>query len=489
MAESLLPFEEKEAATEQSRISIEARPWTVSMLIARINEALHDAFVSNVAVIGQISNFKKHSSGHLYFSLKDDYASINAVMFRSDAANIRYELEDGLEVLAEGRVEVYPPHGRLQLYVQRITLRGIGELEIAFRQLKERLQKQGLFDPKHKKPIVQFPRAIGVITSPTGAAIRDIVRTLSRRWPAARVFLLPVRVQGELAAEEIAEAIRLMDTSAKSLEIDTIILARGGGSLEELWAFNEEIVARAIFAAKTPIITGIGHEVDFTIADFVADVRAATPTAAAEIAVPDRSEIRNRCKMLSGRLIRAISTKLSQCNSALTILTRSTALRDPTWRVRIAWQELDEITARMRRVLQLCKDNKERQFTSSARRLLWSLEHRAKKARERLNQVEARFTKIHPEHRLDLLKQKVQALARQLESMSYRAVIKRGFSVTRLADGRILRTIHDVSTGSPIETEVADGKIHSTVFNTKEGNEVIHQDNRGDEDGEEKADI
>ncbi|MCD4699353.1 MAG: exodeoxyribonuclease VII large subunit, partial [Phycisphaerae bacterium] len=273
-------------------------PLTVSDLVARIKEALLDTFPKRLSVVGQISNLKRHSSGHLYFSLKDASAAIDAVMFRSAASGVRFDVEDGLEVVASGRIDVYERQGRLQFYVERLAPQGTGALELAFRQLKDRLEHEGLFDPARKKPLVRFPRAVGVITSPTGAAVRDIARTLSRRWPAAKVFLVPVRVQGDQAAGQIADAVRLMDATAEKYQIDTIIVARGGGSLEDLWAFNEEVLARAIFAADTPIISGVGHEVDFTISDFVADVRSATPTAAAELATPDGTEIRRHCDTL-----------------------------------------------------------------------------------------------------------------------------------------------------------------------------------------------
>ena len=315
-------------------VSRSAGPLTVSALVAGIREALLGAYPQPVAVIGEISNFKRASSGHLYFSLADANAAIEAVMFRSDAAAVRFEVADGLEVVAQGRVDVYDKQGRLQLYVRRLSPRGQGALELAFRQLKERLQREGLFDAAHKKPVPTYPRAIGVITSPTGAAIRDIARTLGRRWPAARVYLVGVRVQGDSAGGEIAEAVALMDAAAAALEIDTIIVARGGGSLEDLWAFNEEIVARAIFAAATPIICGVGHETDFTIADFVADLRAATPTAAAELAVSDAAELVRHCTALAGRLGRRMAELLANAGTNLRRLAGSVVFRDPAGRVR-----------------------------------------------------------------------------------------------------------------------------------------------------------
>jgi len=459
---------------------------TVSALVARIRGALLDAFTAPVAVVGEISNFKRHSSGHLYFSLKDEAATIEAVMFRTAAAAVRFELADGLEVVAEGRVDVYSRQGRLQLYVERLTPKGTGALELAFRQLKERLEREGLFDPSHKKPIVRFPRAIGVVTSPTGAAIRDISRTLRRRWPAARVYLVGVHVQGDQAAGEVAEAIRLLDAAAERFQIDTIIVARGGGSLEDLWAFNTEQVARAIFAARTPVISGVGHEVDFTIADFVADVRAATPTAAAELAVPDAAELRHRLAVLARRLGRRVRENLQAARSALGAVQRSVVFRDPGAQVRSARQHLDELAGRMQIALGRSRRVGERRLARAearlagqhprrlleraggrleglAHRLAWALGRRAKLAGDALAEQARRLAAAHPAHRLRLARQRVAALRRQLEAMSYRAVLRRGFSVTRLRGGRILRRAAEVAPGDVLETELAEGKVESEV--------------------------
>ncbi len=442
-------------------------PLTVSDLVARIKDSLLETFPKRISVVGQISNFKRHSSGHLYFSLKDADASIDAVMFRFAAANVRFDIEDGLEVVAAGRVDVYERQGRLQFYVERLAPQGVGSLELAFRQLKERLEREGLFDPARKKPLVRFPRAVGVITSPTGAAVRDIAQTLSRRWPAAKVFLVPVRVQGDEAAGEIAQAVRLMDSAAEKYQIDTIIVARGGGSLEDLWAFNEEIVARAIFTAKTPIITGVGHEVDFTIADFVADVRAATPTAAAELAVPDGAEIHRHFNTLARRLTRRVKDLLQNARNSLASVQRSAVFRDPAGRIRTNQQMLDDLTSRMRQGLQNQRTTSERRFAGVRRDLAWALGRRAKHASDALAMIVNRLAGAHPRHRLVLSRQRLTGLGKQLEAMSYKSVIKRGYSVTRIAGGQILRSVNDVSPGDRLETELSDGKITSRVAGEK----------------------
>ncbi len=457
---------------------------TVAQLVGRIKAALAEAFAARVHVVGQISNFKRHGSGHLYFRLKDADAAIDAVMWRSTADRLRFEPEDGLEVVASGRVDVYDVRGQLQIYVETMSPKGTGALELAFRQMREKLQAEGLFAAEAKKSAPRFPRAIGVITSPTGAAIRDIRRTLQRRWPGAKVYLLGVRVQGEAAAGEIAEAIGLLDAASRRFEIDTILLARGGGSLEDLWAFNEEIVARAIHAARTPIICGVGHEVDLTIADLVADVRAATPTAAAELAVPALQEVRQSVEQLGRRLTRWARGKLETSRAVLAAIKRSGVFRDPMSRVRLRAQQLDALTdrlgaaarqtvhQRMRKVEPLSRrlagchpallsERAQRRLERTVSRLAWQLGSLASKASDRLVRLGGRLERVHPAGKLALARQTVEAAARQLESMSYRAVLQRGFSVTRGSDGQILRSVRQVRPGQAVETELADGRFAS----------------------------
>ncbi len=260
---------------------------TVSEITRMIKSSLEESF-PQVWVQGEISNFRRHSSGHLYFTIKDEEAQISGLMWRSRAENLLFAPEDGMKVQVRGAITVYPPRGNYQIDVVRMLPVGVGELQLAFEQLKRKLEAEGLFDPSRKKPIPEFPRAIGVVTSPTGAALQDIRSVVARRQPSVDIVVAPVRVQGPGAAEEIAEAIREMNRYAK---VDVLIVGRGGGSLEDLWAFNEEAVARAIAHSEIPVISAVGHEIDFSIADFVADLRAPTPSAAAEIAVRDRSEI------------------------------------------------------------------------------------------------------------------------------------------------------------------------------------------------------
>ena len=459
---------------------------SVSALVAQIRHALAEALPQRFTVVGEISNFKRHSSGHLYFRMKDATATIDAAMFRSAASKLKFEPEDGLEVVVEGRVDVYDVRGQLQFYVYRMTPRGAGALELAFQQLCRKLRAEGLFDAESKKPLPRFPRAIGVVTSQTGAALRDIRRTLTRRWPAATVYLVPALVQGRGAAEAVAQAVGLLDAAAQSRGIDTIVVARGGGSLEDLWAFNEEIVARAIFAARTPIISGVGHEVDVTVADLVADVRAATPTAAAELAVPDADEIRRHLLTLTGRLGRTLGDRLRAARAQLDGLGRSAVFRDPLGPLRAQMQHVDELSLRLTAALREALARSRRRLEPAARRLLathpvqlhqraaarldhlrnrlaWALGGRAKSAGDVLADTAGRLRAAHPRHRLRLARQQIRALGRQLDAMSYRSVLRRGFSVTRSAAGAILRSAADAEPGDDVRTELRDGVLTSRV--------------------------
>ncbi|OGQ45768.1 MAG: hypothetical protein A3H42_00570 [Deltaproteobacteria bacterium RIFCSPLOWO2_02_FULL_46_8] len=275
--------------------------FSVSELTKQIRSNLEKEFVE-IWVAGEISNFRSPSSGHFYFTLKDDKAQISAVMFRGANGNLPFKLAEGLEVICHGRVTVYESRGQYQIVVDHCEPKGLGALQLAFEQLKKKLQTEGLFETKHKKPLPFLPKTIGVVTSSTGAAIQDILKVLHRRFPGVDVILAAVKVQGEGSAEEIAEAIGLLNQRD---DIDVMIVGRGGGSMEDLWAFNEEVVARAIFASRIPIISAVGHEIDFTIADFVADVRAPTPSAAAEIAVPKREDLLLHLEQLKQQLFKS----------------------------------------------------------------------------------------------------------------------------------------------------------------------------------------
>ncbi|NLM46267.1 MAG: exodeoxyribonuclease VII large subunit [Firmicutes bacterium] len=303
-----------------------------------------DPLLSRLQVSGEISNFKHHSSGHMYFTLKDSSAALRCVMFRSANQRLAFRPADGMKVIAAGRISVYERDGLYQLYVEDLLPEGVGSLYAAFAELKARLEAEGLFSPERKKPLPRFPRRIGVVTSPTGAAVRDILTTLGRRYPQAEVLIVPVLVQGPEAPQQIAEALDFLNSVP---DIDVIIAGRGGGSIEELWAFNEEVVARAIYRSHIPVISAVGHETDFTIADFVADVRAATPTAAAELAVPDMRELEQYFLQAARRLVVRLKSILEQEKRYLMRLASARVLTRPLERVEQAGQALDSLFTRL----------------------------------------------------------------------------------------------------------------------------------------------
>lgn len=407
-----LPFDQpSEHATGKDG----ARVYTVSQITRQVRQTLEDRF-AGVWVAGEISNLRRPASGHLYLTLKDENAQISAVIWRSTASRILYKIEDGLEVLAYGDVTVYEPRGQYQLVIRRLEPKGVGALQLAFQQLKEKLAKQGLFDPAHKKPIPQFPRRIGIVTSPTGAAIRDILTTIGSRCPNVHVLLYPVRVQGKGAAEEIAEGIAALN---KLPDIDVMIVGRGGGSLEDLWAFNEEVVARAIFASQVPVVSAVGHEIDFTIADFAADRRALTPTDAGTLVVPEIEQLQQTLSALSNRVAQSLVSRLAQARERLDAVARSYALRQPFERVRRHEQRVDDLTQRLVRVIGAV----------------------IRQQHQRLDATSDRLNTLNPEN-----------------------VLARGYSITTTAkDGRVLRDAADVSAGEKVNTRLMRGEFRSTV--------------------------
>jgi len=303
------------------------QPVSVTQLTQYIKLLLdRDEILSQTCVRGELSNFKAHSSGHLYFTLKDEGAVISCVMFRSDAMKLRFRPESGMKVILYGRVSLFPKSGQYQIYVANMQPDGVGALAVAFEQLKRRLHEEGLFDPAHKKPLPPYPERVALVTSPTGAAVRDMIRILGRRWPMAEVLVCPVRVQGEGAAEEIADMLDYVDRHGLA---DVIITGRGGGSMEDLWVFNEEIVARAIWRCQTPVISAVGHEPDVTIADYVADVRAATPSNGAELAVRDSAALQSALRQLQVRMEQAQIQSINRLRQRLDTLSKSRVMRQP----------------------------------------------------------------------------------------------------------------------------------------------------------------
>lgn len=320
--------------------------FTVSELTQDIKLILESAF-PEVWVQGEVSNFRKPSSGHIYFTLKDKSSQLKCVFFRPHNLKLKFSLKDGLSVVCFGRVGVYERDGVYQLYVESIEPKGVGALTLAFEQLKEKLAKEGLFDSKYKKPIPFLPKRIGIVTSKTGAAIRDILHVLNRRFSDAEIIIHPVKVQGDGAAEEISEAVRCFNRISGKPgigEIDVLIVTRGGGSLEDLWAFNEECVARAIFESKIPVISAVGHEIDYTISDFVADLRAPTPSAAAELVLPRKEDLKENLNVLGARLNNYISNKFDFLSHQLESLTASYAFQAPQERVEQLQQSIDDLS-------------------------------------------------------------------------------------------------------------------------------------------------
>ena len=390
-------------------MAIEKNVITITELTRQIKFSLESSF-PRVWVEGEISNFKQHTSGHLYFTLKDEGAQLSALMWRSRVANLTFQPEDGMKVIARGSITVYPPRGNYQLDADQIQPIGLGELQLAFERLKQKLDAEGLFDVEHKKSIPEFPECIGLVTSETGAALQDIRSVLSRRHPSVEVILAPVRVQGAGAAEEIADAIKYMNRLGG---IDVLIIGRGGGSLEDLWAFNEEIVARAIYVSKIPIISAVGHEIDFSIADFVADLRAPTPSAAAELIVRDRSElledIGNLCYTMRG----ALDNQLSGLCEQTTSLVTSYSFNRPKDLVREFSQRVDEL---------------ERSLGIS-------------------------FT-----HAAQIVHQKYNSLRRQLQALNPGGVLKRGYAIVR-KEGRVVSRAGLLSYGDEADIQFQDGTV------------------------------
>ena len=366
--------------------------------VTRLNNEIKDLLDAvpgyrNLLVQGEISNYKAHSSGHHYMTLKDEGASINAVMFRSDAMRLKFRLENGMKVIVRARVSSFPRTGQVQLYISEVIPDGAGALNLAFEQLKRKLQAEGLFDPAHKKPIPACPQRIALVTSPTGAAVRDMIRILGRRWPLAKVTLYPAQVQGQGAAESIAQAVMLANAIG---EADVILCGRGGGSMENLWAFNEEVVARAIYDSDIPVISAVGHEPDVTIADFVADLRAPTPSGAAELAVPDRAEYALSVRTLDTRLRTAAHKQLQIRRQRLTTLQERLELRTPANYIAEKRLLLDQMADRLCAALPARLTREEQKLAVLRQRLLSAGQGGLHKRRLRFAQTVATLDAISP---------------------------------------------------------------------------------------------
>lgn len=389
---------------------------SVSEINTLVRELVESSY-GHIAVEGEVSNFRRHSSGHLYFRLKDEDATLNTVCFRGSARRLRVELADGLKVIAFGRLTVYEVQGQYQLVADMIEPSGVGELERAFRELVSRLEGEGLFAPEHKQALPRFPQSIGVVTSPTGAAVRDIISTLQRRWPCADILLVPVRVQGDLAAPEIVDAIARLSRMREP--VDVVIVGRGGGSLEDLWAFNEEAVARAIHACPIPVVSAVGHETDVTIADLVADARAATPTMAAEIAAPRRNDVHATVRSYENRLGVLGATRIELARRRVNALLGSYALGQVRGRIENAMQSLDYVSERTVRATQ------------------------------------ARL--------LDARTSSTSLLAR-MQGLDPHAILGRGYAYCATPDsGRVIRNVADAHNAGAMRVTFHDGSVRANV--------------------------
>ncbi|MFO7172629.1 MAG: exodeoxyribonuclease VII large subunit [Bacillota bacterium] len=389
---------------------------SVRALTLYIKEQLEsDALLEDLWVRGEISNWKRHTSGHCYFTLKDEYAQIRCVMFRSQAMRLPFEPEHGMEVIARGRIGVYERDGLYQLYVQEMEPAGRGALHLAFEQLKAKLQAEGLFDPARKRPLPRLPRIVGLVTSPTGAAIRDLITVARRRFPNVNLLLAPALVQGEEAPRSLIAALQAL---SRVPGVDVIIIGRGGGSMEELWAFNDEGLARAIAACPVPVVSAVGHETDFTIADFVADLRAPTPSAAAELVVPAKSELRAQIRSAEERLVAAVRLHLRRQRARLEAWASRPVLRRPLDRVLQGRQRLDELS----------------------RRLVAAAGARVERGRSRLAE-----------------------LAGRLDALSPLGVLARGYAIVQDEAGRLVRAAADLAPGDRIRVRLHRGRVDARV--------------------------
>jgi len=435
------------------------KAWTVSELTAKIRDLLAKNF-TDITVQGEISNCREAQSGHIYFTLKDDRAQVRCVFFKQQQRGIKFRPEDGLQMTVRGSISVYETRGEYQIYVENLEPIGLGALQLAFEQLKKRLEAEGLFDPARKKPLPLLPSRIGIITSPRGAAVRDVVRILTRRFPNVHLAVYPVRVQGEGSAEEIVKALKFFN--ARRI-VDVLILTRGGGSMEDLWAFNEEIVARAIFASEIPVISGVGHETDFTIADLVADVRASTPSAAAELVVQTRAQFDKHVADLRETLAGVFRYRLLEWSRRVHELSARRGFRRPLDLLRQQRQRADEMTSRLALGLRARLEQSRKRFTAAHLRIA-SFDFRVKIAAFRLR-LERRTAElgVRIERLLRAKRDRLEKLALQLQERSPLRVLERGYAIATDATGNLLRDAAQVALGDTVTIQLHRGRLTTEV--------------------------
>ena len=411
---------------------------TVSQVNAYINKKLKmDVNLKNILIKGEISNYKTYPSGHSYFTLKDKTSQINAVMFKYNKRFLKFKPENGMKVIIKGKIEVYEKNGNYQLYATRITEDGIGELHIAFEQLKKKLKSEGLFDETHKKEIPKFPKRIGVITAESGAAIRDIITTIKRRYPICEILVFSTLVQGDMAAPQIVKQIK----HAQNYKLDILIIGRGGGSIEDLWPFNEEIVAREIYNCKTPTISAVGHEIDYTISDFVSDLRAPTPTAAAELAVPEIREIKYKLNQISENINKNITEKITKNRTVLKNICQKQVIKNPETIYEIKSMHLDNLINKL-------------EFASKNHITI---------NKHRLNKLENSFILKNPN---EIIKRKKEDYIRnidKLEILNPLLTLKRGYAIVK-TDEKIITSVNDIKVGDKVKIKLNDGEINTKVI-------------------------
>ena len=446
--------------------------YTVSQLTTRIKIILEENIEPRLSVVGEITDMRLQSSGHCYFSLKDRNAKLPCVMWASKFNKLKFAPENGLEITTRGHIDIYPPHGKYQFIADSMNPAGVGDLQLAFEQMVKKLEAEGLFNDEHKKLLPKYPEKIGILTSPTGAAVQDIADSIFNRWSCAKLYLYPVPVQGEGSAEKIALAINDLNRRNDKLKLDVLIVGRGGGSLEDLWAFNEEIVARAIFNSKIPIISAVGHEIDTTITDLVADKRASTPTKAGVTVVPDMADILTQLQSMQNRLTGDLNYKFQSANQSLQTILASAVFRDPLGPVLYATQTVDELTGRLE---------------DSAKNNINRLKNRISGFYENINKIEPhrllgknalKLNELSTRSQAALKKQinkkqmQIETTSAKLGALNPKSVLNRGYSITTIKkNGQLLRNLDKIDIDDVLITELADENlVQSKVINKQNKN-------------------